>query len=118
MNKKSTETILVLVIACVILYLVYHRKYLLSAAVILGIIGVFIPFLADKIHWAWMKLGHGMGYITSRIILITVFFFILYPLSLAARLFRKDSIKLRSGADSYFKDRNFVYTKEGMENTW
>jgi hypothetical protein len=52
MTKKSTETILVLVIACIILYLMYQRKYLLSAAVILGVIGVFIPFLADKIHWA------------------------------------------------------------------
>lgn len=118
MTKKSTETILVLVIACVILNLVYQRKFLLSTAVVLGVIGIFIPFLADKIHWGWMKLGHGMGYITGRIILIIVFFFILYPLSLAARLFRKDSVKIRPGAGSYFKDRNFVYTKEGMENTW
>lgn len=118
MDKKSTATILVLVIACIILYLMFQRKYLLSAAVILGLIGIFIPFLADTIHWGWMKLGHGMGYITSKIILIVVFFFILYPLSLAARLFRKDSVRIRPGAGSYFKDRNFVYTKEGMENTW
>lgn len=119
MTKKSTETILVLVIACIILYLMYQRKYLLSAAVILGVIGVFIPFLADKIHWAWMKLGHGMGYLTGKIVLIIVFFLFLYPLSLAAKLFRKkDIVKVKQGADSYFKERNFVYTKESIENTW
>lgn len=117
-KNKSTETILVLVIACLVLYWFVGKKYLLIIALVLGFTGIFIPLLADKIHWIWMKLGHGMGYLTGRIILIIIFFFILYPLSLAAKLFRKDTIKIKPGTGSYFKDRNFVYTKESMENIW
>lgn len=119
MAKKSTETILVLVIAGIVLYFVLRQKYLLTIALILGLIGIFIPFLADKIHWIWTKLGHGLGYITGRIILIVIFFLLLYPLSLAARLFRKkDVVKMKQSTGSYFKERNFAYTKESMENTW
>lgn len=119
MERKSTATILVWVLACIILYLVLHQKYLLNIALVIGLIGVLAPVLADGIHWAWMKLGHGLGYLTSRVILILVFFLLLYPLALAAKLFRrKDIIKMKQGAGSYFRERNFVYTKESMENTW
>ena len=113
-KRKSTETILVLVVALIVLFWLFDKKYLLSIALCLGAVGIFVPFLADKIHWAWMKLGHYMGYITGRIILGVVFFFILYPLSLASKLFRKDTLKVKPGADSYFKERNFLYTKENI----
>ena len=117
-NKKTTETILVLVIACLVLYWIAGKKYLLTVAMVLGLTGIFIPWLADKIHWAWMKLGSGLGYVTGRIILIIVFFLVLYPLSLMSKLFRKNVVKMKPGISSYFKDRNYVYTRESMENTW
>lgn len=119
MARKSTATILVLVVACIIGYLVFKQKYLLTTALLLGLTGVLVPALAEGIHWAWMKLGEGLGYLTSRIILVLVFFLLLYPLALAAKLFRrKDIIKMKKEAGSYFRERNFVYTKESMENTW
>lgn len=117
-NKKSTETILVLVVACLILYWIVGKKYLLITAIALGLIGILFPFLANMIHWAWMKLGAGMGYLTSRIILVLIFFLVLYPLSLISKLFRKNVMKMGPGINSYFKDRNFVYTRESMENPW
>lgn len=117
-NKKSTETILVLVIACLILYWIAGKKYLLTTALVLGLIGIFIPYVAEKIHWGWMKLGSGLGYITGRLLLIAVFFLLLYPLSLISKLFRKNVVKLEPGSDSYFKDREYLYTSESMENTW
>lgn len=117
-NKKSTATILVLIVACLILYWMVGKKYLLITALVLGLIGIFIPYLAEKIHWGWMKLGSGMGYITGRIILILIFFLVLYPLSAASKLFRKNVVKMKPGIDSYFKDRNYVYTRKSMETPW
>lgn len=118
-KAKSTETILVLVVALVIFYWFTKQPYLLLAAVILGAIGIFIPFLAGKIHWAWMKLAHVMGYVMSKVILTIVFFVFMYPLSLLSKIFRKtSSVQLKAGGKSYFKERNFTYTKESLENVW
>lgn len=119
MPGKSTQTILVLVIACVVGYLAYPHRYLLTVAVILGLIGVFFPYLTEKIHWAWMKLGHALGFVTSRVILIVIFFVFLFPIAVCARLFRrKEAVRLNKQASTYLKDRNFLYTRESMENPW
>lgn len=119
MPGKSTQTILVLVLACVVGYFLRPHKYFLTAALLLGLTGVFLPWVADKIHWAWMKLGHALGFVSSRVILTIIFFFFLFPLSLCARLFRrKEALGLSKRPDTYLKDRNFQYTRESMENPW
>lgn len=116
-KKNSTATILVLVIACIVLFWLTGKKYFLPVAVLLGFSGLFSSYVADKIHWLWMKLGEGLGYVTGRIIMTLIFFLLLYPLSLLSKLFRKNN-QLKPGAESYFEARNFVYTRESMENTW
>ncbi|WP_395810640.1 SxtJ family membrane protein [Daejeonella sp.] len=120
MNRvKHLETILVLVLALGVFFWLTHNTYLLLAAGILAFIGIFIPFLADKIHWAWMKLAHLMGYVMSKVLLTLVYVLLLLPLAFLSRAFgNKNGIRLKSGAQSYFKDRNYTYTKESLENVW
>jgi hypothetical protein len=118
---KVLETILVLVLALGVVYWWFGRnQYVLLAAGIIGIIGLFIPALAEKIHWAWMKLAEGMGYVMSKVILTVVFVVFLVPIAFIARIFRKGnaSVQLRKEGESYFKERNFTYTKESLENVW
>ena len=123
-RQKHLETILILVLALGVFYWFSHEKrpqvakYLLLAALIIGLIGVFIPYLADKIHWAWMKLSHVMGWVMSKVILSVVFFVFLLPISLLVKAFGKGNMKLKTSGTSYYKDRNFVYTKESLENVW
>lgn len=123
-RQKHLETILVLVLALGIIYWFSHDKnpqlgrYLLLAALVLGLIGVFIPWLADKIHWAWMKLAHLMGWVMSKVILTIVFFVFLLPMALIVRAMGKGSVRVKQGGSSYYKNRDFVYTKESLENVW
>lgn len=118
-REKHLETILVLVLALGVFFWFTEKTYLLLAAGILAFIGIFIPFLADKIHWAWMKLAHAMGYVMSKVLLTLVYVVILLPLSFLSRAFgAKTGIRLKPGAKSYFEDRNFTYTKESLENVW
>jgi len=123
-RQKHLETILVLVLALGVLYWLSHVKrpglanYLLLAALILGVIGVFIPWLADKIHLAWMKLAHVMGWVMSKVILTIVFFIFLLPMALIVKAMGKGSIKMKSGGSSYYKERNFLYDKESLEHVW
>ncbi len=123
-RQKHLETILVLVLALGIFYWFSHEKkpelgkYLLLSALVLGLIGVFIPVLADKIHWAWMKLAHVMGWVMSKVILTLVFFVFLLPMALLVRAFGKTGVKMKPGGDSHYKTRDFVYDKASLENVW
>lgn len=123
-RKKHLETILVLVVALGFFYWFIHEKkpetgkYLLLAALVLGLIGIFIPFIADKIHWAWMKLAHVMGFVMSKVILTIVFFVFLFPMAMISRLFGKGNVKLKREGSSYYKTRDFVYDKDSLEHLW
>ncbi len=117
-RSKHLETILVLVLALLVCYFIFGGTNWIKAAIVLGLIGVFIPFLAEKIHWLWMKLAHVLGYIMSRVLLSVIFFVILVPLAFFSRLAGKNSVNLKKGANTYFRERNFLYTKDSLENVW
>lgn len=118
-KSKVLETILVLVLALGVFYWFTKNNYFLLAAGVVGAIGMFIPWLAGKIHWAWMKLAQGMGYVMSKVILSIVFFVFLLPIAAISRLFTKNkTVQMKAGAVSYFKERNFTYDKESLENVW
>jgi hydrogenase-4 membrane subunit HyfE len=118
MRVKALETILVLVLALLAGYYFNKSPYWLVGAALLIAITLLIPALAEKIHVGWMKLGEGMGFITSKIILTLIFFLILVPLSWIAALFRKPVMKMKPGADSFFKSRNVTYTAQSMKDMW
>jgi hypothetical protein len=119
MRVKALETILVLVLALLVwYYLGQQHRYVLIAAIVLAGIGVFIPALAEKIHVLWMKLGEGLGFVTSKIILTLIFFVFLVPLAWIAARFRKPVMKMKPNEGSFFKDRNFTYTAKSMEDMW
>lgn len=120
MNRsKVLTTFLVLVLACGIVYWFFGKNiYFLVAAGILAAIGLLLPGLAEKIHWAWMRFGEAIGFVMSKVILTIVFILLLIPIAMMARLFRKKTVALKNNAKTYFKDRNFTYNKESMENPW
>jgi len=117
-REKNLETILVLVGALLVFYFIFHKDLLLKIALFLAAIGLFIPYLAEKIHWAWMKLAHLLGYVMSRVLLTVIYFIIVVPLAFFSRLAGKNSVQLKGGQNSYFKERNFRYNKESLENVW
>ena len=116
--QKSTETILVLVLFQVVVFLFTRQNGWLYGAVALGLLGLLVPPLANKVHYVWMKFATALGYVTGRILLLVVFFLVLVPLSLLSRLFSRNSVELKAKGNSSFKERNFTYTPESFENVW
>jgi hypothetical protein len=117
-RNKVLETMLVLVLALMVFYRTTNNGYLFLLAIIVGAIGLFVPSLAEKIHFAWMKLAEGLGFVTSKIILTIIFFIILVPISFLFKAFGKNNVQMKPGNDSCFKERNFTYTPESLENVW
>jgi len=55
------------------------------------------------VYHLWMKIGHVLGWINTRIILGLVFFVIFAPVALVFKILRKDTLKQRldASASSY-----------------
>jgi hypothetical protein len=75
---------------------------LVLAALLIGPAGVF-PASLRPVHKVWMKLGHVLGWINTRIILGAIFFGVVTPMGLIRRLLRKDSMgrRTKTDVDSY-----------------
>jgi hypothetical protein len=117
-REKSIDTCLTLVLALIVFYKIYKYESLLLIALIIGVIGLFIPSLAQKIHWAWMKFAEFLGFVMSKIILTLIFFIVLLPFSYFSDLRKNNQLKRKSKKDSHFVTRNFMYNPESMENMW
>jgi len=117
-REKSIDTCLTLVLALIVLYKIYKQEYLLLIALIIGMIGLLIPSLAQKIHWVWMKLAEALGFVMSKLLLTVIFFIVLLPLSSFSDLRKNNQVKRKSKKDSHFVTRNFMYNPESMENMW
>lgn len=113
------ESLLVISTGFVLIYIISASKPILYVAFGLAVLGIFSPFLADKIAWAWNKLAEGLGYVSSRIILSIIFYVFLLPISILYRIAKKDLLNLkRSKKESIFVERNKVFTKEDLETIW
>ena len=117
-REKVLETILVLVLAAVFFSWWFNNNYLLGIAFILGGIGLFIPWLAGKIHWCWDKFSYYLGQVMSKVILTVIYVVVLLPLALFVKLTGKSGIRVKAGQSSYFTERNVEYDKESMEKMW
>ena len=72
------------------------------AAVFAGT-GLLLPMVLTPVYHLWMKIGHVLGWINTRIILGLVFFVIFAPVALVFKILRKDTLKQRldASASSY-----------------
>jgi len=73
------------------------------AAAAFAATGLLLPVALKPIYIIWMKLGHVLGWINTRIILGVVFFLIFMPVALIFRLTGRDPMerKLDAGVASY-----------------
>lgn len=65
--------------------------------------GLLLPQALKPVYLAWMKVGHVLGWLNTRIILGIVFSLIFMPVALAFRLFGRDPMerKLDDSVASY-----------------
>ena len=119
------EVLLSIVLFLLILFLIFRKNhaglsnYLLYGAMGLGIASLISKSFATLLTKAWGKLLAGIGFVNSRILLSLIFFVVLLPISLLARVFRKESLlQLKKNDKSYFTERNHTYEGKDLENTW
>ena len=64
-------------------------------AALLWVPALFIPSVLRPVYTTWMKIGHAIGWVNTRIILGVLFYVLVLPMGLIMRLFGKDPMLRR-----------------------
>jgi hypothetical protein len=115
---KALETSLVLTTGFLLIYLITKNDLFLYLAFAFGITGIFIKPLAKYIAIGWFKLADILNYFVSKIVLGTLFFVVLFPISLLYKISNKDKLRLRKSKKSNWIERNHSYSPSDLENIW
>ena len=92
----------------------FFRSWSLLVGFPILILGIIKPSLLSIPYKFWMKLGHILGWINSKIVLGLVYFIILLPIALIMKIFGYDPLrKKKSNQISYreIKEDNEVDLK-------
>ncbi len=113
------STVLILIIALNIIFLISNSKEFLYASVGLGAIVTFSSKAANFVHKAWMGLAKILSYIVPNILLTIIFFLLLLPLSVISKIFRKgDLLNINKPSNTLWLDNERVFTKDYFEKPW
>jgi len=77
----------------------------LPLGAILLLLGIAFPRALIYPNKAWMKLAEGLSYVSTRIILAFVYFFVITPIGVIKRMTGWDPLNRRAArSDSYWRD--------------
>lgn len=68
------------------------------------LLAIIYPNLLFFPYKIWMKIGHILGWINSRIILGLIFLLILQPIALIMKIFKYDPLRLKKLQTSSYKE--------------
>ena len=99
---------------------VFERHWPLWPWIVAGIMllpALAMPVLLTPVYKIWMKIGHVLGWINTRIILGLIYFIVFAPISIILFLLRKDPMKRTLDADAVsYRIESIKAPRNRMEN--
>ncbi|MGE0471010.1 MAG: SxtJ family membrane protein [Nitrospira sp.] len=86
---------------------VFRGESLRLWAIVLGsvlvVLGAIVPQSLKQVHQGWMKIGHVLGAINTRIILGIIYYLLITPMGIVMRLMGKDPMHraVRENVETY-----------------
>ena len=68
------------------------------------ILAIFRPSILLYPYRSWMKLGHILGWLNSRIILMLVFLIVLQPIAFIMRLLGHDPLRTKKNGEKSYRE--------------
>ncbi|MBL7777613.1 MAG: hypothetical protein JNK66_04860 [Chitinophagales bacterium] len=125
-REKELEVVLTICMVLLGIFLFKEGKHLpstkllLTVSLFLGLIGLFLKSVTARLAFWWMKLAELMGGVMNKVVLSALFFLLLVPMAMLARIFRKSKspIQLSRQSSSYYAERNHRYTAKDIQHPW
>tara|TARA_Y100000768_G_C23837057_1_gene614280 strand:+ start:272 stop:682 length:411 start_codon:yes stop_codon:yes gene_type:complete len=101
-------SIIMLIVSIFLLYKSSNLYFFTGLFFIFLSFGILFPVLIKPIYALWMILGSILGSLMTIVILTFIFYLIMFPISIIARILKKNflELKLNKNANSYWNDRN------------
>ena len=80
------------------------RVWTLFISMPAGTLGILRPGLLLYPYRAWMKLGHILGWVNSRIILGLVFLIVLQPIAFIMRILGHDPLRTKKNTQKSYRE--------------
>lgn len=106
-RKQIIDTGLVFALACIFIYIKW--EFTPGLWISIGLLSVLLvfPILLFPVAYYWFSLARVLSWLSSRVVLIIIFFLVVSPVALVRKLMGKDSLRLqafkKSNASAYFK---------------
>jgi hypothetical protein len=83
------------------------QLYFLAAGGILILLGLLFPSTLRLLNKVWMIFSILLGWLMTRVILSFLYYLVIFPISLIARMFRKNFLELKidKASTSYWEKR-------------
>jgi hypothetical protein len=81
------------------------RIWFVVLSIVFLIITIIRPNLFTFLNQLWIQFGILLGKIISPIVMGLVFFFVITPIGILLKIFKKDVMGLKRGASSYWINR-------------
>jgi hypothetical protein len=118
-KTNPIRTVLTISVGFILVYLVTKWNWAISVSLIIGLIGICSDYLSQKVDLFWMQLTRLLSFIVPNILLGTIFYLFLFPISVLSRLFgKKDPMYLKNKEDSVFITINKEFDKKSLEKSW
>ena len=119
-NKNNTpyEALLAIVMALALVFWFTELRIFLTLAIGLALAGLLVKAVARGVDWLWSALTRALGWVSSRLLLGTVFFVFLTPIAWLYRRFSGDNLSLRRRKDSYFQVREHEFEGKDLKHPW
>ncbi len=107
--KFGVSVGIVLLVISALLFWNEKNSYLYFSiiGILLTILGIFYPASLRPINKVWMSFAIVLGWVMTRVILIILFYIVLTPIGIIAKIFRKNFLELKidKSINSYWEVR-------------
>ena len=118
-SNKSFGIVFFVFFLILVLYFFYktnHINYkLLITSLIFLVLGLLNSKILSPLNYIWFKFGLILSLIISPIVMSVVFFFVVTPIAIIAKIFGKDFLKLKKKENE--KKKSYWITKEKYDNS-
>jgi hypothetical protein len=119
LKSEPVKTCLTIAMGFVVVYVATKWNGALLISLGVGGIGMFSEYLSKKVDFLWMKLTWVLSLIVPNILLGSVFYLFLFPISMLSKLFgKKDPLLLKNNQSSTYVASNKVFSKVHFEKPW
>lgn len=112
------ETGIVFGLVTILIGLYSADKFWFFAAIGILLVTLLIPSLLKPLAWVWFGFSKMLGWVTSRIVLLVLFWGLVTPIGLIRKVFGKDPLRLRQfkkGDNSAFVERNHEFSAADLK---